>query len=228
MIKKAPEDSLETSAFLRLLADLHASELTSAKWQELCTGNFPGTDSTVMGEQTLDDLASDFADIYLNGSLHASPYESAWLDDEGLVCQQPMFEVRDWYAKHNLGVPNWRKMAEDHLVNQLLFLAFLLDKAATEDQFECLKEAIRFMDEHLLLWLPHFSQRVSNRGNTPFYAYLAMLTLDETTKLRELLAEITGIPVPEPATLEEIRQQRRKQQANPQPVKYYPGVAPSW
>jgi len=38
-------------------------------------------------------LAADFAAIYLNHSIQASPCESVWLDEEGLMRQQPMFKV---------------------------------------------------------------------------------------------------------------------------------------
>ena len=41
---------------------------------------------------TLDELAADFAAIYLNNAYGASPYESVWLHDEHLACQQPMFD----------------------------------------------------------------------------------------------------------------------------------------
>jgi TorA maturation chaperone TorD len=227
MTSKANENTLETSALLRLLADLHAVELTADKREELLAANFPGLERGGNG-QSLDELATDFADIYLNGSLHASPSESAWLDEDGLVCQKPMFEVREWYARHELGVPDWHKMADDHLVNQLLFIAFLLEEAAANNRPALLEEAARFMDEHLLLWLSQFCHRITNRCRTPFYAYLALLTLTEADNLRELLAGITGIPVPDPDTLEASRQQRQAPQADAQPMHYYPGAAPSW
>jgi TorA maturation chaperone TorD len=51
-----------------------------------------------------DELAADYAAIYLNNRLGASPCESVWLDDDHLVCQQPMFELREIYAAAGLGV----------------------------------------------------------------------------------------------------------------------------
>lgn len=256
MTNKANENTLETAALLRLLADLHATELTAERLEELQATGFPGLpernpsqpplirggagcdseplapspDKGMAGEGfLLDELATDFAEIYLNGNLHASPSESPWLDEDGLVCQKPMFEVREWYERHGLGVPNWHKMADDHLVNQLLFIAFLLDEASATDRPELLEEATQFMDEHLLQWLPQFCHRVANRCRTPFYAYLSVMTQTETSTLRELLAEITGIPVPAPDTLETSRQQRQaQQQTDAQPMHYYPGTAPSW
>ena len=204
---------LDIANDLRLLADLHATELTREQ---------------VHSDTQFDELACDFADIYLHGKFHSSPQESVWLDDEELVCQQPMFEVREWYARHGLEVPNWRKMADDHLVNQLLFVAFLLEKSSTESNPQLLAEAARFLDEHLLRWLLPFAQRVAQRCATAFYAELAQETAVYVEHTRDLLAEILGVPR---LNHEEIEAQLRAQQlaeSRPQPVKFYPGVAPSW
>ncbi|MEN9425628.1 MAG: hypothetical protein RL122_3011 [Pseudomonadota bacterium] len=204
---------LDIANDLRLLADLHATELTREQ---------------VHSDTLRDDLACDFADIYLHGKFHSSPQESVWLDDEELVCQQPMFEVREWYARHGLAVPNWRIMADDHLVNQLLFVAFLLEKATVENNPQLLAEAARFLDEHLLRWLLPFAQRVAQRCATAFYAELAQETAVYVEHTRDLLAETLGVPR---LSHEEIEAQLRAQQltaSRPQPVKFYPGVAPSW
>ena len=58
--------------------------------------------------KTLDDLAADYAAIYLNNSLGASPYESVWLDDDHLACQRPMFELREIYAEAGFKAVDWR------------------------------------------------------------------------------------------------------------------------
>ncbi len=237
-------------ADLRLLADLNATELTAERLQVLQQMNFPeqlaladqGGDMLLTRQQLaalikdwdcqdpalIDDLASDFARIFLTGSLHAGPCESIWLDDEELVCQQPMFEVRKWYENHQLAVPNWRVMADDHLVNELLFVAHLLNKAATEEKTVFIEEAASFMDEHLLLWLLPFGSRVAQRCHTDFYAGLAMLTAFYLEQLRDLLAEMLGVERPDREALDAARQARQRAAAMPQPLQYFPGTAPSW
>jgi hypothetical protein len=69
----------------------------------------------------LDELAADFAAIYLTGAFGASPSESYWLSDDHLVCQDAMFDLRKLYAENGLAVPDWRKRPDDHLVFQLQF-----------------------------------------------------------------------------------------------------------
>ncbi|MEZ5538319.1 MAG: molecular chaperone TorD family protein [Thiolinea sp.] len=242
---------LQIANDLRLLADLHATELTQAYYAKLRDIRFPdvlllqSTDEVYqlalqqlkdlmdswpeqLPAELLDELATDYAGIYLNGHLRTYPSESAWLDDENLVCQQPMFQVRQWYQRHGMTVPNWRLMADDHLVNELLFSAWLMEQAATGQQEE-MREAAQFMDEHLLRWLLPFGRRVSQRCNTPFYASLGLLTGLYIEQLRDLIARTMDEPRP---TAEEIEQrmqpQRPQQAATAQPVQYYPGAAASW
>ncbi|WP_374243504.1 molecular chaperone [Zoogloea sp.] len=129
-------------------------------------GRVPGHDRPSLE----DDLAADYAGIYLTHALRASPCESVWLDDEKLMMQGPSFAVRDRYRAHGLMAANWRRMADDHVSNELAFLAYLLSRG--EEQ-----EACRFIEEHLLLWLPAFAERVTARASTRFYAALAALTL---------------------------------------------------
>ena len=167
---------------LRLLAALHDRELDSARlmalWQE-CYEDFLGlrlvgepgrralallreglTDIPAsLGAESLDRLAADYADIYLTHGLRASPYESVWLDEESLVMQAPMFDVRAWYGRHGLVVPDWRERNDDHLVHQLQFLAHLL--APDEGEGADLAEVARFLDDHLLLWIDRFAERVA-------------------------------------------------------------------
>jgi hypothetical protein len=70
-----------------------------------------------------DDLAADLRRDLPHRAYGASPSESYWLDDDHLACQAPMFELRERYAGRGLGVPDWRKRPDDHLVFQLQFLA---------------------------------------------------------------------------------------------------------
>ncbi len=135
----------------------------------------------------LDDLAADFAAVYLNHSIQASPCESVWLDEDHLMRQQPMFAVREWYQQYNLQAEDWRQRSDDHLVCQLQFLAHLLK---VDQQPETLARVTQFLDEHLLLWFKDFAIRVSQRAGTAFYAALGLLTLAYLNKLRTLLIEL--------------------------------------
>ncbi|MDD5295440.1 MAG: molecular chaperone TorD family protein [Rhodocyclaceae bacterium] len=144
-----------------------------------------------MGAAELDDLAADFAAIYLTGACGASPCESVWLDDDHLAFQGRMFDLGQTYREHGLVNPDRRHRPDDHLALQLEFIAHLLKKAYTDEDWHHLA---RHLDEHLLRWLPDFAQRVVHGGATVFYAGLAAVTATWCRRLRTVIAEMLQEP----------------------------------
>ncbi len=175
-----------------------------------------------LDQSVLDQLAADYADIYLTHGYGASPHESVWLDEDHLMRQEPMFQVRAWYARHGLTAGDWRNRPDDHLALQLQFLAHLF----APERGDTLAEAARFMDEHLLRWLPRFARRVAERCRTLFFAALALLTDAYCEELRDLLAQILAEPRPTPEEIE----QRMKTMRGPAlaPSSFIPGQGPTW
>lgn len=181
---------------------------------------------TVPDTLFLDELAADFAAIYLTGALGASPYESYWLSDDHLICQDAMFDIRDLYASAGLAVPDWRVRPDDHLVFQLQFIAHLLKKADKDEDWRSLAS---FLDYHLLRWLSDFASRVVSRCDMPFYAALALLTDVWCQQLRALIVQHLG---EERLTSEEIEARLSSQrvvEVKEVPIHFMPGGAgPSW
>ena len=140
-----------------------------------------------------DDLAADYAAIYLTYAFRAAPYESVWRDEEHLMMQGPTFAVRGFYERHGFHVSNWRHMPDDHLTHQLRFIASLLRQGKE-------REAARFIRSHLMVWLPLFAERVVQRAQTRFYAALAQLTLDCVTACQNWLPVVAVIPTVQTAT----------------------------
>lgn len=235
----------QTAEDLQLLAILHDREPDAQLLQQLRHADFP----TVLGlklesesglqaidlmqraiaslpeaitTRFLDELAADYASVYLNHNIHASPEESVWLDEDSLICQDSMFQVRSWFERYGLEISNWRIRPDDHLVYQLQFIAHLLEK---QDGMESLLQTATFMDEHLLRWLEDFGQRVSQRCDTPYFAGVAALTAAYCEELRELLSEILQQPRPSKKEIEERMQPARH--TEPVPVKFVPGIGPA-
>jgi putative dimethyl sulfoxide reductase chaperone len=178
---------------------------------------------TMIDSDLLDNLAADFAGIYLNHSLQASPCESVWIDDEGLMHQEAMFQVRHWYQQYGLMAENWRMRSDDHLVLQLNFIAYLFE---LDSKIETLQQAAQFLDEHLLRWINDFAQRVAAHCKTDYYAGVNLLTAQYLDELRDILAELLGEARP---TAEEIEKRlRSEKQGEELPMQYLPGVGPSW
>lgn len=198
---------------LRTLAWLHAGEQTPEVLAELNAGGFPETlvlveagapasramsaalralaggarDDSGLPFTDADQLAADYAAIYLTHALRASPHESVWRDEDHLMLQGPTFSVREFYRRHGMQVADWRQRADDHLTHELQFVALLLERGQ-------LREAARFLKAHLMTWLPQFAARVGQRADTPFYAALSALTLSACESCQDSLPEVAVLP----------------------------------
>ena len=241
------------------LALLHDRELTPALLAGIKAIGFPGNlGMAPNGESTeqvfnamrsvveslpdepdtafIDNLAADFASIYLTGALDASPFESFWVSDEHLVCQEAMFDMRKLYAADGLAVPDWRKRPDDHLVFQLQFLAKRLERiaaAARADDPHAVampwRSLATLLDHHLLRWLPDFVSRVSRRCDTEFYAALALLTSAWCEQLRDLIAVHLGEARPGKEEVDAMLRPHNPDELKSEPIRFMPGVGgPSW
>lgn len=201
---------------LRALAWLHEAERSPAMLVALYEHGFPDTLCLSPAEQPArqamdaalaalagrgdgslpassgDELAADFAAIYLTHGLRAAPFESVWLDEDHLIMQGPTFAVREFYKRHGMQVRDWRQMTDDHITHELQFVALLLER---DEQ----REAARFLGQHVMAWLPAFAQRVAQRAATPFYAALALLTLTCCEQCQQWLPRVAQIPPVRPA-----------------------------
>lgn len=184
----------------------------------------------------MDHLAADYASIYLTGALDLSPFESFWVSDEHLLCQEAMFDMRSLYAAEGLAVPDWRQRPDDHLVYQLEFLsrrlAMLADGIAAHDivtAYSQWRSLAMLLDHHLLRWLPDFSSRVAQRCDTAFYGALALLTDAWCEQLRDMIALHLGEPRPSKDEVEAILHPRASGKVQPAPLHFMPGIGgPSW
>lgn len=227
---------------LEQLIRLHDRELDDAVLDALRANGFPnglalppegeagrmayGNMADALSEAlSLDELAADFAAIYLNNSLGASPYESVWLSDDHLACAAPMFELRDLYAAAGLQVADWRNRFDDHFVLQLQYLRHVLIDPGCD-----LRSAAGFIDEHIGYWFPDFAQRVSMHCDTRFYAALVELTHVWLIRFRRLLEEVYDLPIPSREQMaERINRKLVLDKAEVAPIRFMPGASgPSW
>ncbi|MFB2594534.1 molecular chaperone [Paracoccus sp. p4-l81] len=175
-----------------------------------------------LDDATLDQLAVDFADIYLNHGLRISPNGSVWLTEDQLERQLPMFEVREWYDHYGVSVPNWRIRSDDHIVHELEFVAHLLRQGTAPAAVD----AGRFLDRHVLPWVPEFGRRVAKRAAQPLTATTGLLTAMYLDALREMIAAITGVPR---GPVEQRPDEKPVRQAEPlENAAYVPGMSVSW
>jgi TorA maturation chaperone TorD len=213
--------SLREVDFPTCLGLLPATPAATSAWQMMAAGlaDLPAVPDAMV----MDNLAAEYSAIYLTGAYGASPCESVWTDDDHLVCQDAMFQLRDIYAAAGLATPDWRQRPDDHLVLQLLYIAHAARNATTVEAWRSLAN---MLDEHPLRWLPDFAGRVAARSASHFYAGLAVLTAAWLETLRDLLVRHIGEPRPSRAEIEE--RLRPTAVLAEQPIAFVPGSGPSW
>ena len=113
-------------------------------------------------------------------SFEIFPYESIFRDSSGLVGGAYTSLVQDSYQQSCFQ----QSIDSDHIAYELAFLAFLCSSEARALENKQVGEAIRsaqsqqrFLQHHLLCWLPPFVNALTNSGQS-FYVALGRLALD--------------------------------------------------
>lgn len=173
-------------------------------------------------DEIYDQLAVDFADVYLTHRYRVAPTGSVWLTEDHLERQAPMFAVREWYQKYEMEVSDWRLRSDDHIVHELQFLAHLCELGTTA----AARDADLFLDQHVLNWVPDFARAICERCPQPIYVASAALTAAYLEELRDYLSDVTGIvrPVSEPEMPENVVRLFDIDRDRP----YTPGADESW
>ena len=144
----------------------------------------------------LESLQAEYTRLFIGpGPVVAPPGESVYFSEERLLFQRETFQVRAWYARFKLAVPNLHREPDDHIGLELSFVAHLAElalqaiQAHEEEGFqEALEAQRRFLAEHLLRWGPGWCSRVEAASTNEFYSGLALVTRGALSELSEQLA----------------------------------------
>lgn len=130
-------------------------------------------------DKLIDELAGEYAALFIvPGGI--PPYESVRL--KGLLCQEPEWEVREFYKRCGLIVKEDTKIFSDHLGMELEFMAYLADKEAdawenngekTAGQWSSMQK--EFFTSHLDKWVFSFLKDMDKCAFHPFYKEVAKL-----------------------------------------------------
>lgn len=153
----------------------------------------------VLTEEECDTLHWDYTRLFIGPhKLPSPPWESAYLNEERLLFQKETLEVRQAYLKYSFLPVEFGHEADDHVGLELDFMYRLneialskIEKDETNDLQELFTDQMSFLQDHLMKWIPQFSQAIINNANTDFYRGMAsllqgFLTLD-LKALEELL-----------------------------------------
>ena len=152
-------------------------------------------------EETLRKLRVDFTNLFV---LSAPPYEAALMDESGHLNAKRTDAVADFYracgynpGRGSEGLAHPSVLAMDHLSMELEFLARLAGEEAdawedgnADRAREKLDRSARFMDEHLMCWMPIYTASMEEDAETHLYRELAKWIREFAFSDRKYIAAI--------------------------------------
>jgi TorA maturation chaperone TorD len=138
-------------------------------------------------EELAEDLAEEYAHLFLGPGKHISPHESVHHErdggDWGQLWGRSTVEVKKFIESTGLSYDSSYTGMPDHISVELEFMEALArheEQAWSEDDeeeaFRCLAMERRFLEEHLNRWVPAFCDKVTAAAELSFYRELAGLT----------------------------------------------------
>lgn len=191
------------AAFYRTLASLYFKELDQAGIDRLAEADLAGIgfDDELMREGFADmaaylrrrdggtrqQLASDFAGAILGAGSYeerrATPYESVFTSEGGLLMQEARDDVYRLFCEAHLAVDEDLRTPEDHLSFEFEFMAAQADRAAqalaegdARSALEALEAQRAFHRAHLLNWIDAYCDCLDSCARTRFYRGVSKAT----------------------------------------------------
>lgn len=218
-LAEAMEDG---AAAVGLLAQLYRKEADTALIDSVRAMRFPahsGNDDADKGARALvtylsrtgaraqEELAADFSRVFLGSGLDsfsaAYPVESVHTGRKRLVMQGARDEVLAIYRSFGLERTDDLKEGEDHISFELAFLQFLMERTAAalreDDDAQAhmlLATQRNFLDDHLLNWVPRFTEQMRFFSKTDFYRGLSYLTTGYLADCDVLVSEAMALMGP--------------------------------
>jgi len=182
-----------------LLATVFGHEVSSELLQQIKDPQFMGVLSN-MGleldsdffekpeDELLEDLAVEYAGLFLGPGKHISPHESVHHQrsdgDWGQMWGKSTVEVKNFIESAGLDYKEAYTGLPDHISVELEFMQQVtlreeqaLSEGDQEGVLYCLKMEKKFIEEHLIRWIPAFCEKIINRAELPFYREMAALTI---------------------------------------------------
>jgi len=181
-----------------LLAEVYRREVTPEFLQEMKDPQFLGVLQNLgidwegdllekPVEGLLEDLSVEYARLFLGPGKHISPHESVHhqrADGQwGQLWGKSTVEVRKFIEAAGLSYETEYQGIPDNISVELEFMQKLIEREAQalaendeESVLKCRKIEKRFMEEHLIQWVPRFCDQVAQEAESPFYRDMAVLT----------------------------------------------------
>jgi TorA maturation chaperone TorD len=160
----------------------------------------------VNNESDFENLHWDYTRMFVGPfELSCPPWESVYVRKDRQLFQQTTLEVRKEFMKYGFASSSQYMEAEDHIGLELDFmyhLNHLCIKIANnegigpaEELQELLQVQQQFLQQHLLAFVPEFTQRVAENADTLFFKGAARLLNHFLEMDSEVLKELLSIEI---------------------------------
>jgi TorA maturation chaperone TorD len=138
-------------------------------------------------EQLIEDLAVEYARLFLGPDKHISPHESVHHErdggDWGALWGKSTVEVKKFIESAGLEYQSEYSGLPDHISVELEFMQQAAGREAqawesndSEGALYCLKMEKKFLDDHIFKWIPIFCDIIIADAELSFYSEIAELT----------------------------------------------------
>lgn len=137
----------------------------------------------------LDSLGQEYTQLFIGlERTLAPPYESVYLSRDHIMFERQTLEIREFYRREGLEIPNLHQEPDDHIGYELMFAAFLCSRQPSSYR-DTLKQ---FLINHPLKWADMFCRRVWDNASGDYFRGHALLTRGTLLQL----AQWVGIEQP--------------------------------
>ncbi len=156
------DDNTERADAYKILADLYSS----APGEEQLEGI--REDLELKSREYAAEIHSDFNEVFSLRGGKLPPVESIFLSNAGTFSISP---VTDLYAAAGLTIDDQFETVPDHVSLEFLFMSYLVRTRNIDLQN-------KFLQEHLVNWVPSYCEAVKKQARTLFYREIAGMTCD--------------------------------------------------
>lgn len=191
------EVARQRSNIYGLLAAIYCEEPTAALLRQIKAPQFQevlsdlgvhiqGEFLNLPEEKLIEDLGVEYSRLFLGPGRHVSPHESVHIEEEdggGLLWGEATVNVKKFIESSGFEYKSDYYGMPDHIGIELEFMREVIKREvrAWEDRdhdgaLSCLKIEKKFIEEHLVLWVPLFCDKVIKDAELSFYREMAKLT----------------------------------------------------
>ena len=198
MTNKLIKTARQRSNIYGLLSTIYRTEPTESLLNQLKDNGFEAALSDLginikrrffnrPGKKLIEDLAAEYARLFIGPGMHISPHESIHHErddgDWGMLWGASTVEVKKFIESAGLQYnPEYSGLPDDISV-ELEFMQKVTEHEAQaweekncDGVLYCIKIEKRFIREHLVKWIPAFCDKVISEAKLSFYSEMARLT----------------------------------------------------